>query len=204
MDSWAEVDNSGFGEMAVQSLLVAPACHPDAVDERPSVEADPVDRPRVRGWVLLLAGFAVLFAVLSVVIPFLHDAVQRGKRKRALTDLRTIASSVEARQARLGQVPLGHDGYIGEELTSLLVPTYLSEMPSGAVWGVPYEYYSWEDEDGSRHYQIICRGADSKPSTSPGRYRGPHGIASRCADDDIVFEDGVAIVWPEGPQDECP
>ncbi|GEM_PF-786184 len=151
--------------------------------------------------VIAIAGLFVFIALAGIVaaiaIPNFLSAVERGKQRRTMADMRAAAAAVEAYAVDNGAYP---DARTIDELASLLEPAYIRTMPRTDGWGHPLKYESWlegEDDEAPTLYALGSAGKDGAweradlIDTPEGRTRGP--------DADIVLVNGAFVQWPQGP-----
>lgn len=145
----------------------------------------------------LLIVIAIIGLLAAIVIPNLLNAVQRGKQKRTMADMRSLASAIEA-------YAVDHNAYpsascasglylvLGKPLNqnsfSDLTPTYIAEPPWRDGWGHPFVY--GHDTD---NYNIVSLGRDRKPNTLTCG-------TTTDFNDDIIYSNGTFVQWPEGTQ----
>jgi general secretion pathway protein G len=140
---------------------------------------------------LLIAGGAgivmipIAGIIAAIAIPNLLNAIDRGKQKRTLIDLRTVGTAVE-------EYSIDHDVYpVAEnidELRRLLEPEYVGKLPIVDGWGLPFQV-----ESRAEGYRLLSLGKDG---LADGCGRG----ATTSFDSDICFVDGSYDQWPEGLQ----
>jgi general secretion pathway protein G len=154
-----------------------------------------------RGFTLieLLIVIAIIGILAAIAIPNLLNAVQRGKQKRTMIDIRTLATAIEAFDVDNSVFPTAAcDGglfttpgaLLDDASFSLLTPTYLSSPPLRDGWG---HFLLYNVDNGLSRYNILSLGRD-----------GASG-ALNCGtttdfNDDILFSDGTFLQWPEGAQ----
>lgn len=142
--------------------------------------------PAVAGALVLVAvgGLFVLGVFSAIAIPNFLNAVDRGKQKRTLADIRTIAIAVES-------FAVDHDAYPDAtdlaELRKILDPHYVHPFPMSDGWGHAFVFETFEEGG----YRIRSYGKDGLPDEAPG---GP----MKSYADDIIFEDGQFVQWPDG------
>lgn len=124
--------------------------------------------------------------IAAIAIPNLLNAINRGRQKRSMADIRVIATAMESYAADHQRYPV--DLTSVDEFESFLVPEYLEEFPRTDGWVTPFQV--WTSPDGSA-YEIVSLGRDKAPGDQSG---GP----INHFDDDIVFRNGVFHQWPEG------
>lgn len=137
---------------------------------------------------VVIAAALVLVSVIGIIaaiaIPNLLNAVNRGRQKRTVADIGRLATAVESYAVDHDRYPAGAGSV--EDLVPVLVPTYLGTLPAVDGWRRPFEVDVEENA-----YSIVSLGRDGQP--------GPRaGGATTDFDDDIVFEDGELVQWPEG------
>ena len=136
-----------------------------------------------------LAGGAVALTICAAVVGSnLLGAIDRGKQKRTIHDMRAIASAIDA---YLAEHPAGARAESIEELNATLRGTY----PCADAWSDPF-LVRW---DGA-HYLLRSLGRDGeldKGSTASTYQPG----ATFLFGDDIVLEDGRFKRYPQGTQE---
>jgi general secretion pathway protein G len=154
-------------------------------------------------WVVVgvgcLFGFFVLAIIAAIAIPNLLNAVQRGKQKRTMADMRAIATACEAYAVDKRAYP---DASTIEELAPLLEPEYIKKLPRIDAWNQPIIYASnstEESQDGPDVYIILSTGKDASMDFEEiESYPFPNSTTS--FNNDIVFSNGEFIQFPEGSQ----
>lgn len=134
---------------------------------------------------------AILGLLVGLVVYSLADAVDRGRQKRTVADLRALATAVEAYSVDFQCYPRGTEGGT-QQLDGLLAPTYMRTLPRIDGWR---ESIGVLLEPSGATYTLFSGGGDhtAEPSTWRG---GP----TTSFDDDIVFAIGGFVQWPEGTQ----
>jgi general secretion pathway protein G len=132
--------------------------------------------------------------IAAIAIPNLLNAIDRGKQKRTMADLRSIGTVCEAYSIDNNRYPGPTEDWVEVgEIASLVEPVYIRTMPTVDGWGHPLLYWS----DGES-YRIVSPGEDGEVMRD---WRGevePGGATHFAAD--IVFGDGQFLAWPEGMQ----
>lgn len=136
--------------------------------------------------IVVLAGVFVCGIVSAIAIPNLLNAINRGRQKRSMTDMRIIATAVEAYKVDYGVYPPGASSI--DDLDRALAPTYLRFVPDSDGWRTPFQV--WIADDGAS-FSIVSYARDKTEGPAPGG-------ATRNFDDDIILEDGQFVQWPEG------
>ena len=148
----------------------------------------------------LLIVIAIIGILAAIAIPNLLNAVQRGKQKRTMSDMRALATAVEAYAVdnnvyptatcaggiytTIGTTPLATNSF------TRLTPTYIAQPPKLDGWG-RFMFYS-VDTPGN-NYSIASNGRDGAPT-------GLNCGTTTDFNDDIVYSNGTFIQWPEGTQ----
>jgi general secretion pathway protein G len=150
----------------------------------------------------LLIVIAIIGILAAIAIPNLLNAVQRGKQKRTMSDMRALATAVEAYAVDNNQYPTattcptgvtaiaGGVAIIDDSSFSKLSPTYIGTPPKIDGWGA-FFFYS----NDTNNYAIL----------STGRDKVKQGLTANCGtttdfNNDIVYADGSFLQWPEGVQ----
>ena len=148
----------------------------------------------------LLIVIAIIGILAAIAIPNLLNAVQRGKQKRTMSDMRALATAVEAYAVDNNVYPAAtcnaglftNGTYNQLSLSSFtnLTPTYIAQPPKTDGWG----RFMWYAIDAtSNNYSIRSYGRDGAAGTIDC------GTTTNF-NDDIVYADGTFIQWPEGTQ----
>jgi general secretion pathway protein G len=134
----------------------------------------------------LLITIVVIGVIAAIAIPNLLSAIDRGKQKRTMADMRSIGTAVEAYAVDNSVFPVAADPVA---LASLIAPTYIKTMPMADGWDNAYVVNAV-----ATSYTIESKGKD--------------GLASGCVmgalttqfNEDICFSAGLFTQHPEGIQ----
>jgi len=143
-----------------------------------------------RGFTLieLLIVVAIIGIVSAIAVPNLLNAIDRGKQKRTMADLRALAVAIETYGIDAGSFPVAADA---PSLKSIVDPTFIKHIPLKDGWNNDFAVNS-----GGADYTVGSEGKD-----------GSGGLANcagspRCSalNDAIIFTNGRFVQWPEGAQ----
>lgn len=162
-------------------------------------------RKHRRGFTLieLLVVVTIIGIIIAIAVFNFLNAIQRARQKRAMADLRAIATALEAYSvdhstypsaAAVFTLPTGlslpsaglSSGVIGK-----LQPSYIRAVPLYDPWLSFFQYST--TSDGS-DYALRSTGRDQTPQSAPA-----YG-ASTNFNDDIILVDGGFVQYPEGTQ----
>ena len=96
-----------------------------------------------RGFTLieLLIVVAIIGIIAAIAIPNLLNAINRGRQKRSMSDLRTVGTSIEAYAVDMAfypafSAPAGAD--FDNTFMDYLQPTYVKKVPPADGWRTPF------------------------------------------------------------------
>ena len=151
---------------------------------------------RQKGFTLieLLIVVAIIGIIAAIAIPNLLNAINRGRQKRTMGDIRTLATAVEAYTVDFGFYPkVSTAGPVDTALGAYLVPTFLRKLPARDGWNNPIR---WEGAAVGSSYTFWSGAKDGNSTVS---YTAPGGPKTDFASD-IIYSAGTFIQWPEGMQ----
>jgi general secretion pathway protein G len=149
----------------------------------------------------LLIVIAIIGILAAIAIPNLLNAVQRGKQKRTMSDMRVLATAIEAYAIDSSSYPAAACAagiYTTVTVTlatnsfTNLTPTYIAAPPRIDGWGQFMQYGSNPPNDS---YALASSGRDKAYAGS-----GPVCGTMTNFNDDIYYSNGTFIQWPEGTQ----
>ena len=150
----------------------------------------------------LLIVVAIIGIIAAIAIPNLLSAIQRGKQKRAMGEVRSIATSAQAYATDTNNYPIVTSPGDASAAASDLCPDYIKSIPSPDPWSTVYQYQGVSDNFAAASYG------------KTGDTDGWSGIAlttadtalisnTSCFECDIVWEGDSFLIKPEGKQRTC-
>jgi hypothetical protein len=134
--------------------------------------------------------------IAALALPNLLAAIDRGKTRRTLSDLKAIAEACEGFSSDSRSYPGPTNGWVPvEKIATYLEPVYIGRLPRTDGWENPILYWS----DGGS-YRVLSMGRDGRIDRDWTRQVDP--VASAGHDADIVFGDGRLLAWPSGMDSE--
>ena len=155
-----------------------------------------VRRRRRTGFTLieLLVVVAIIGILAAIAIMNYIGAVNRARQKRTMADMRSIALAWEARATETRIYTAAGfsfpDSMVYDDVRSVLVPTYMKNVPQIDGWENPLEFGA-----NGPVYAIRSAGRDGVyegTTYTPGVVDNPDG--------DIVFSNGHFVRVPQGMQ----
>ena len=143
----------------------------------------------------LLIVVAIIGIIAAIAIPNLLNAIQRGKQKRTMGDMRTAATACET-------YSIDNNAYYKSAAANLstlaaaMEPTYVKRLPTADGWTTDMRYVSSGASAGSE-YTITSYGKDK--ATGGGGSVGGNGGTTDFRND-IIFSTGSYIQFPDGTQ----
>jgi len=134
----------------------------------------------------LLIVVAIIGIIAAIAIPNLLNAIDRGKQKRTMADLRSLGTAVESYSIDNNVYPVCSSI---ADLKNNVEPVYIRIGPEKDGWANLVGVASVTGE-----YTICSGGKNGGACTTDGA-----GPMSSFADS-ITFSGGVFVQWPEGMQ----
>ena len=135
----------------------------------------------------LLIVVAIIGIIAAIAVPQLMNAMDRGRQRRSMADMRNIATATGTMRVDTGAYAT---------TLPLLQPTYMQVAPVEDGWGNPYTYAPVAAAppipDG---YIITCWGSDGGATGAP-----PLPWVNEPYDGDIIMENGAFTQAPTGNQ----
>jgi len=136
----------------------------------------------------LLIVVAIIGIIAAIAIPNLLNAIQRGKQKRTMSDLRSIGTAVESYQVDNGYIPLSASNTVNLSIRTLMEPTFIKVVPLTDAWKSNFHWNVLADE-----YSIVSYGKNTASNAVQGG-------ATTFFNQDIYFSNGGFSQYPEGTQ----
>ena len=138
----------------------------------------------------LLIVVAIIGIIAAIAIPNLLSAIQRGRQKRSMADMRSIGTACESYSIDNGFVPNVAAGSVAV-LTDYVQPTFIRVLPSLDAWK---HGFAWDHNAGL--YTIGSFGAGAPA----GALDCLVGRQTTEFSEDICYANGQFTQWPEGTQ----
>ncbi|HXV75041.1 MAG TPA: type II secretion system protein GspG, partial [Candidatus Polarisedimenticolaceae bacterium] len=130
---------------------------------------------------------AIIGIIAAIAIPNLLNAIDRGKQKRTMADLRSIGTAIES--YAIDNVSYPTAGTNLASLTAVLEPLYLRQAPTNDGWNRTFSVACAATE-----YTVCSGGKDG------GACVNDAGGTTTSFNDSITFANGQFVQWPEGAQ----
>ena len=160
---------------------------------------------RERGFTILevLIVVAIIGIVAAIAIANYLNAAQRTRQKRTMADIRSLgiaweSRAIDAKQYNAAGFTMPTSALTYADITTLLSPTYMRNIPSTDGWGHPLQFAADQPfgaTQSASEYAIRSPGRDGV--VSGNSYTGGPMTSFDC---DIVYSGGAFVVWPEGVQ----
>jgi len=147
---------------------------------------------RQKGFTLieLLIVVAIIGIIAAIAIPNLLNAINRGRQKRTMSDIRSIATALEAYSVDFNFYPKNISGTSVAALETYVTPTFIKRLPTNDGWNQTLQLLMEAAGQSYTVYSLAKGGA------------GTVGLPGPKTDfaDAIVFSNGQFYAWPEGMQ----
>ena len=136
----------------------------------------------------LLIVVAIIGIIAAIAIPNLLNAIDRGKQKRTMADIRSIGTAVESYAVDNNFYPKVNSY---ATLEPLIEPIYIKTAPVSDGWSKAWVFTG--DTTNGVTYTVQSNGKDGIQGTN-------NGGVTNVFECDILFSDGQFFQWPQGTQ----
>ena len=133
----------------------------------------------------LLIVVAIIGIIAAIAIPNLLNAIDRGKQKRTMADLRSIGTAVESYAVDNNVYPVAATA---ATLQTTVQPLYIKSMPTADGWANTFQVDSVTTQ-----YTLFSQGKDGATNTCAA-------AVTSTFNDDICFINGQFLRYPSGSQ----
>jgi len=148
---------------------------------------------RQKGFTLieLLIVVAIIGIIAAIAIPNLLNAINRGRQKRTMSDIRSIATAMEAYSVDFNFYPrIAVTSAAVTAVDPYITPTFIKRLPTSDGWN---QTLLLINDAGGQSYTLFSQAKGGATGTATG---GP----TTNFEDDIIFSNGQFYQWPEGMQ----
>jgi type II secretion system protein G len=145
-------------------------------------------RPTQKGFTLieLLIVVAIIGIIAAIAIPNLLNAIDRGKQKRTMADMRSIGTGIESYAVDNNVYPVAASTAV---LEPFVEPIYIKAMPLADGWS-----NAWVVDSIATQYTVSSNGKDGAPAGCTAN------TFTTLFNADICFGNGQFIQYPQGSQ----
>ena len=136
----------------------------------------------------LLIVVAIIGIIAAIAIPNLLNAIDRGKQKRTMADVRSLGTAVESYAVDNNFYPKVNSY---ANLTPLVQPIYIKTAPVSDGWNKTWVFQG--DTTNGVDYSVISNAKDGIASAQTGGQTNDFNC-------DIIFSNGQFFQWPAGTQ----
>lgn len=138
----------------------------------------------------LLIVVAIIGIIAAIAIPNLLNAIDRGKQKRTMADMRSVGTAIESYAVDNNFYPKGMASVTAAGVSTHVAPIYIKTVPTTDGWN-----NAWDIDSSATgaEYTITSPAKDGTQGTQTGGQTGDF----TC---DILFANGQFFQWPQGTQ----
>lgn len=154
---------------------------------------------KIKGFTLieLLIVVTLIGIVAAIAIPNLMSALQKGKQKATIADMKTIGLAIEAYIVDNSMAPGGGTATVAIDLEPYLADFYLKHLPFLDGWGTPFQYVSGALGADQAFYSIFSYGRDKASSVIDVARTNYYVDSFPVFDNDICFSNGMFTYAPK-------
>jgi general secretion pathway protein G len=138
----------------------------------------------------LLIVVAIIGIIAAIAIPNLLNAIDRGKQKRTMADMRSIGTAIESYAVDNNFYPKGMSNAGAATITGFVSPIYIKTVPVTDGW---LNNWDCDSNAAGTMYTITSYAKDGTQGAATG------GVTA-LFDCDIIFANGQFFQWPQGTQ----
>jgi type II secretion system protein G len=138
----------------------------------------------------LLIVVAIIGIIAAIAIPNLLNAIDRGKQKRTMADMRSIGTAVESYAVDNNFYPKNMSNANAATISGYVSPIYIKTVPTTDGWN-----NAWDGDSSATGSQYTITS-----SAKDGAQAGQGGGQTTDFNCDILFANGQFFQWPQGTQ----
>lgn len=140
----------------------------------------------------LLIVVAIIGIIAAIAIPNLLVALQKGKQKSTMGDMKSVGNAVESYLTDWSQVPQTGAGTVSALAQTWFTPFYIKILPLTDSWGTAFQYTPQGALD---EYDVTSWGRDKRPAPAPPQ--ALYDVTSISDFNyDLTFSNGFFVVGP--------